>query len=290
MVVDSSENPTSSLKTIKNVQSDLAGKVFLISCGSGLPHQRNVGIQFLSGILDFGSLQVIHFLDDDVNVDEKYFQDSLALIDENPKFVGIGALLSPSNTGKRNVVIRFLLGEPKDGGKIGPSGLVSTVSCNTKTLVETEWIAGGAMALRASVFKTFRFDGRRRMYGEDVEASIRLSRYGQIGVGCPLRVQHRSAQEGKPESATASYFQDIFRFELVSLLPDRVRKSRVILASLILAVGEMSYGRAGRQSSIGHIKFLIDHLLGRELEQENVAWGWSDVSGEQADSLTVVFP
>lgn len=290
VVVDSSENSTSSLNTISNLQPDLVGKIFLIRSGSGLPHQRNVGIQFLSGIVDIGTLKVIHFLDDDVSVDEKYFQDSLALIDKHPNFVGIGALLGTSITKNRNVLVRLLLGEPKDGGKIGPSGLVSTVSCLSKPLIQTEWIAGGAMTLRASVFETFRFDGCRRMYGEDVEASIRLSKYGKIGVGCLLRVEHRSAQEGKPNSATSSYFQDIFRYELIALCPERVRKFRVLLASLILALGKIRANREARQSSIGHTKFLFNYLLGRELEQENVSWGWSDVSGEQTDAHTVIFP
>jgi hypothetical protein len=293
VVVESGTQIFKTKKILAEFALRLPAEVYLLESDFGLPHQRNVALSFIHEHFNVFGLTLIHFLDDDVDVDADYFAACGRAFRDAPFLVALGGQDGQVGISKSSALRRTLLGEPEGQGKIGQSGLVS-VPFSTSGFVETEWIAGGSMTLRYNVINEFRFDGKRRMFGEDVDASIKLSRIGIIGISSEARVFHRGVALGKASRFHSAYQSDLFRLGLISILPGRVMRNKVLSSSAILALHAIGSFLTGRGTgwlaeSRGHSKFIRDVLLKRATVSDSVPWGWSSLEDEQPGKYRLSF-
>lgn len=284
IIVDSSEDTSATVAAVGERNLRRGRSIYLVHSQYGLPHQRNIGIHFLTTLPNHKYMEFVFFLDDDVRVGQDYFSKAQNFLRQNQKVVAVGPANLAEHRGRPRL-LRFLLGEPGDEGRIGPSGLVSNVS-QGQGFIETDWIAGGGLILRAELLKTFRFDGKRRMHGEDVEASLRLSKLGVIGVLRELAYSHSGAKTGKLTHFWESYFSDSFRLELATKASTKVRKSRVVLASIMLFFGEAFSISDSKGGSLGHLRFILDVIFDK-VRFDRVPWGWNDPAGFHPGSYTL---
>ena len=281
IIVDSSSDKLKTIRAVENLHTRENLNLVVLSSNYGLPHQRNVGLSYLLSQQRLDEIACIFFLDDDIDVGVTFFIDAANFLMSEPDLLAIGGCESSTRPTRVTMFRRLFLGEPRGPAQIGPSGLVTVADCKEK-LVEADWIPGGAMIIKAKVFDSFRFDGTRRMFGEDVEASIRLAKKGKIAVYSHLDYRHRKVDSGKVSSREASYFSDAFRLELTYLLPMKVKRSRVILASLSLMLWDFIRGK--QDSSLGHLDFIRDVSTNKKIKRDIVNWGWENIDDEQLGS------
>jgi hypothetical protein len=171
IVVESGQRVVQTKRLLLEYCRNIPVDIYLLESDYGLPHQRNVALSFIQDHLNSCRVSLIHFLDDDLDVDAAYFESCRRAFRDKPLLVALGGQDGNQRYRKSNRLRRVFLGEPYGQGKIGKSGLVSAPH-SPDGFSETDWIAGGAMTIRASVLESFRFDGKKRMFGEDVDASI----------------------------------------------------------------------------------------------------------------------
>lgn len=255
--------------------------VILLRSQPGLPHQRNEALAYLQNLPGAKKLATLHFLDDDVSISKAYFRVVHEFLVTRVDFVGVSGFDTKLAYRKRAFLFRMLLGEPRFPGQIGASGLVAIGHPEDSRVFTAEWMQGGMLNVRADVARNIRFDGKRRMFGEDVEFSLRLGKIGKLGVLGLAEVEHREAQSNKITSTQAAYQSDLFRWNLVELFPERVKRWRVILATMVLAAGA-TLRKGGKSEALGHLAFLVDVAVRPDnMAHDRTPWGWSAPSEDQ---------
>lgn len=157
----------------------------------GIAHQRNQAIDLGREL----NIDVIHFIDDDTEVCDGYFQAIEGRFAAEPKLMGIGGVIlnMEPRTHVRLRRIFYLAGRP---GQVLPSGrnLVGQYpDANADDRVD--WIVGCSMSYRMTAFDERRFDPRLEGYslGEDLDFSFRLSREHPIAVEPTATCVHHMA-------------------------------------------------------------------------------------------------
>ncbi|UZH55630.1 glycosyltransferase family 2 protein [Salinimicrobium tongyeongense] len=188
----------------------------------GLTRQRNFGISKLSP-----EIEIVFFLDDDVIISSKYFEEILGTYKNFPEALGVSGYTINETEWKaveenyeptsgefmfdgwvRKEGSRFLLrrrfglqpDEPPgympefshgySAGFLPPSG---------KTY-EVEMLMGGIASYRKQVFSEFRFSPFFEGYGlyEDADFSLRVSRKGKLYVNTAAKLEHYHDEAGRP--------------------------------------------------------------------------------------------
>lgn len=188
----------------------------------GLTNQRNFGVKKIAS-----SSEIVCFLDDDVVLQEDYFEQLIKTYQIHPDALGVGGYVIdevewrelnnydnalPSEFAidgyARKDSSRFLLRRklgligkdfptfmPKEGhgrsiGFIPPSGKIYRV----------ETFMGGISSFRIQVFKRIRFSSFFEGYGlyEDTDFTLRCSRIGNLYVNTSAKLHHLHDEEGRP--------------------------------------------------------------------------------------------
>ena len=162
----------------------------------GLCLQRNVGIEALPPGIEF-----VSFLDDDVEVHDRYFAEIEHVFTNSPGLAGFsGCIMANGNIGR--TAARGLL----DGYGFGDE--MPFFGAYPKT-----WPAlyGCAMNIRRAWLKAEKFDERLPLYalGEDCEMGFRLSRHGDVGGSGRCPVVHLAARSGRISEYGYGYAQVI---------------------------------------------------------------------------------
>ena len=178
--------------------------------------QRNVGIDAVPTDID-----LIAFLDDDATLEPDALDKMLAFWDAAPADVG-GAAFNMVNHPiqafsrlKRRPLIRALgvySGEP---GRVMPSGWQTMTGFVSKDTY-VDWLPSGAVAWRADVLKTCRFDEFFNGYSylEDLDFSFTIRRDWRLAVVADARYAHHPSANrhasnyafGKTEVRNRLYF------------------------------------------------------------------------------------
>lgn len=269
LIVDSSDKPLSK-ESFRSFSLSQIGEIDYVHSRPGLPYQRNVALNYLKTF--WSESDTIHFLDDDVRVDPEFIGIAKSVLYSHPEASVVGAWDRNSYRAKSSFWRKVTLtGDLKNRGKLLPSGC-SWPASNPITEEIVDWCPGFSLNFSANKLSDFWFDGRYRMYGEDVEACLRLSELGPIIVSPDLSLSHIQNDSGRDQHQAVAYFSDAFRLRLSRLQPQRISKFLVIWSSIALLVGELSASLVGAsdhgvQKAMGHAKFLFDVLIGRTHEQ-----------------------
>ncbi|MDT0645303.1 glycosyltransferase [Zunongwangia sp. F260] len=187
----------------------------------GLTRQRNYGIgKTAKGV------EILCFLDDDIILENDYFEKLVTTYSVYPKAIGVGGYITNEvsweknknapnfeefkmdghirKLGSRNLLrkkLSLLSNQPpgvmpefSNGLSIGflpPSGKVYPV----------EFFMGGVASYRKSLFKKMSFSEYFDGYGlyEDMDFCLRASKVGQLYVNTAARVAHFHEQAGRPD-------------------------------------------------------------------------------------------
>jgi GT2 family glycosyltransferase len=187
----------------------------------GLTRQRNYGIKKTAINID-----IICFLDDDIILEQDYFEKLMDTYSVYPNAIGVGGYISNEvsweksdtvpyfdefkmdgyirNLGSRNLLRKRLgllsnrppgvMPEFSNGLSIGflpPSGKIYPV----------EFFMGGVASYRKEIFEKLAFSEYFQGYGlyEDMDFCLRVSRLDQLYVNTAARVEHHHEQSGRPD-------------------------------------------------------------------------------------------
>lgn len=163
-----------------------------------LPRQRNVAIDCLPP-----SVQIVHFLDDDVTLRPGYFQAIERTFAEHEDLAGIGgvALSPPSSTSMSSSSTKtcspwwrrlFLLDGPHPGHVLLSGSTTPAQQSVPDVLTRTAWLAGCSCSYRRSVFATYRFDPILEGYSpmEDTDFSYRVCQHASLAVEPSAQLIH----------------------------------------------------------------------------------------------------
>lgn len=187
----------------------------------GLTNQRNFGLAKIEA-----GVEVVHFLDDDVLLDERYFQQINASYLEHPEVLGIGGYITNEvnwerisgapqydeyskdgwkrKLGSRNL-LRKRLGilSPAAPGKIPDFSNALPISFLPPTgkLYPVDFFMGCSMSFRKKIFENLQFSEYFHGYGlyEDLDFCIRVSKEGPLMVDSSALLEHYHEASGRPD-------------------------------------------------------------------------------------------
>lgn len=281
VIVDSSEEAWTRAKFLA-LEHSAPFKLHYLHAREGLPYQRNVGLAHLKNLKT--KSPVVHFLDDDVEIPPNFFSVACDFLKVNPGAVAVGAYDCNLRPPKPFWLGNLLgLTSPKNKGSLLPSG-IALAPHKILEAAPVTWLPGFGMSVRYAAVQIpgSIWDSSHRMYGEDVSASLRLGLLGQLWVIPEHFLVHKEALSGREALTARAYFSDGFRMRLTELAPNKVRASKVMVATLALLIGEclLAFAQAdsGRFGSVvGHARFLNDWAR-RKLRSQLVTHDFSDLS------------
>ena len=166
---------------------------------SGTPagtRQRNAGIDLLPESVD-----VVHFIDDDVTLWAGYFDALRRALDRNPQILGVGGIIAESDESSPCPSVywehRLFLLQMNQPSRVLPSGQTTPAwPLPGRTAQPAEWLATGASSYRTSVFSEHRFDPSAKGPSprfEDLDFSFRVAQDGPLAVVPGARCIHRGS-------------------------------------------------------------------------------------------------
>jgi GT2 family glycosyltransferase len=217
-------------------------RVIHIKSEPGLPFQRNLGIELAKRI---GDPEILAFLDDDVSVPHDYFQNVRSEFQIRPDAACIAGFDSNLHLRDAHLFEKmvFLRGV-NDQGKLLASGIAVPVT-QINGLLQTDWAPGHSLNVALWALSEVRFNARIRMYGEDVEFLIRLSKQGPIYTSSKLGIQHNPEPSGRDAAAPAEMFNAGFRWWLAAEYPEKFSRMKVLVSSGALMFGYLIKAIAG---------------------------------------------
>jgi len=145
--------------------------------------QRNVA-------LDLVRADLVAFFDDDVELEADYLSHVVRWFEEHPACVGLsGNIVNERPRHPLSKVYRWLFALANDDGRLRRSGEVAYVRLPTSP-TRVDALSGGNMTFRAREVSGLRFDQDMVFFAEDIDFSLRASRYGELWMIPEARLLH----------------------------------------------------------------------------------------------------
>jgi GT2 family glycosyltransferase len=221
LIIDGSTNGETKEMLSKNAFKNL--NYFLVKDRDrGLTKQRNFGITQCNN-----SSEVICFLDDDIVLEDDYFEEIIHGYKQYPNALGIGGYIVNENKWsfvgqnykasikefyydgwKLKEGSRFILRKYLGLDSNQPPGYSSDFSHGrsvgflppTNKIYPVEQLMGGVSSFKKEVFTTFSFSHYFDGYGlyEDADFTIRVSKKGQLYLNTAAKLNHYHDASGRP--------------------------------------------------------------------------------------------
>jgi cellulose synthase/poly-beta-1,6-N-acetylglucosamine synthase-like glycosyltransferase len=248
IVIDSSENDSSISPVYRFSNLDY------YKSKPGLTHQRNIGISKIPKNTDY-----CHFFDDDVILEDTYLLNFNIYVKSNSDIkIATGRQLELSSSNFFISLVRLL----KLSGKMLNNGI--NTSPNFQNSVDEtllEWMPGCNMIIASELLggNGVLFDEVNRSgysMGEDVDISIKLSRYGQIFY-LPKCVYKHNLSTNNRASEVKKYLEFLnHRLLLTRDFPEKFKRNtlevsvrlELILFSLLYFFSRKSYFKSWREA------------------------------------------
>lgn len=188
---------------------------------SGAPagtRQRNAGVDLLPD-----SVEVIHFIDDDVALRPGYFETILGALRRHPSLLGVGGVILESGEGSSGPPVhwaeRFFLLRSDQPSRVLPSGQTTAAwSTGERKVQPADWLSTCASSYRAEVFETHRFDSTVEGPSprlEDLDFSFRVAQDGPLAVVAEARCVHRVSPRNRRDTAATTRERLVRRYWFV---------------------------------------------------------------------------
>lgn len=180
-----------------------------------LARQRNTAVDRLPPSVD-----VVHFIDDDVTVHEGYFERLSAVLRTHSDIGGVGGIVrEPMKNAPRGhsrpLQSLFFLSHPEDGHVL-PSGCTTSAQRPSRTqtsgLRDTEWL-NGCSSYRRSLLNQHRFDDGLTGYSmlEDLDLSYRIRHQARLAVDPEAYLTHRRSARNRIDTEQYNYALTVHR-------------------------------------------------------------------------------
>lgn len=270
--VDSSDD-SGTENVVMAAQHSISGvSLIYIHARPGAPNQKNVGLEYLENQAQYEQLAFVSFLDDDIRPNSDYFTHLVKLFEENREVCCLGGFDLSLKPAKNSLLRRlFFLSDSSPGGKILPSGICTTIVPNQR-LEQVQWVPGGMQSYRMAAIRSLRFDGRVRIYGDEVEFQTRLPDQNCIFTSNLLGVVHLGATLNKDKARDEQGYMDGFRWTLATRSIAGVRKWAVLSTTGALAFGSFALFLIGKRTTgfqefLGHLDFFYRLCKRQEVQQ-----------------------
>ena len=194
-IVDASSDARTAA-VVDEFRADL--HIWFVRSSPSTTRQRNRGI-------DSSTAPIVHFLDDDVELDPGYLGEIVDVFDRDKDLEvgGVGGL--PTNQVQRRTsrLQRAILSRLRTPGRVLRSGRGILVYGADEEL-EVDWLSGCCMSFRTEIIRAERFDDRGHGYvvGEDLDVSYRIRQHHRLLVTPRARLVHHEAPRNRLSAAT----------------------------------------------------------------------------------------
>lgn len=271
--VDSSDDSQSE-SHIREFSKNWPGQIHYLKSKSGLPYQRNIGIDFINSMTESDEITIISFTDDDCMLSKNYFSEVLKCFVEMPKCVAVTGIISQTETSRASWLHLLFKLRSNKHGIILKSGVTSSPFALYKP-EKCEWMPGGSMNIARRIFNDLKFDSKLRMYGEDLKFSLGIKQLGFMYVSPTAKIEHLEATAGKDSYDKIILHTLAVRWLLSDEFPNSISKKWIaisVLGDLLLCFLNViriknTYNQLQRVKA--NIKFLLGVLLRKDLIQWN---------------------
>lgn len=180
--------------------------------------------------------QIVHFIDDDVEVEPDYFRELVQALRDSPQAAGVGgAVASPdgANIVNRPTLIgRLALKESLHPGRVLRSGH-NIGSFDSPKAINVDWLPGCSMSFRMSAIRGLKFDERREdIPGEDVDFGLRALERGPLIFTPAARLIHHVSPTNRHDYPWWVRGSVRNRWMLAVDFPHRVSRGLVVYSSI----------------------------------------------------------
>jgi glycosyltransferase involved in cell wall biosynthesis len=221
LIIDGSTNEETGIVLKKNRFEDL--KYFMVLAESrGLTKQRNYGIERVGS-----EMEIVCFLDDDIVLENDYFEQLLKTYEIYPEALGVGGYIINESQckyvgehyqaksdeyffdgWKRKDGSRFILRKKLGLDSDCPPGYSSLYSHGRSVgflppsgkVYEVEMLMGGVSSFRKKVFESLQFSTYFEGYGlyEDADFTLRVAKLGKLYLNTAAKLNHYHDAFGRP--------------------------------------------------------------------------------------------
>jgi len=182
----------------------------------GLTRQRNAAIRALGS-----DVELVHFVDDDVVLDERYVGEIRRAFAE-ADVGGVGGMIANAPQPRPYLLRRIFLLDSRRPGALLRSGR-NILGTGLHDTADVDWLSGCCMSFRAEVLRAHAFDESMTGYalGEDVDYSIRVGHEHRLVISPFALVQHLSSPLNRLSIVQWSAGEVVARYARVRRYPDR---------------------------------------------------------------------
>ena len=240
-----------------------------LSASPGLPHQRNIGIEYV--LTHVNTPALIHFLDDDVEAMPGYFHQIAAVFAARPDAVCVGGRDIAREIRPIPLATRLIGTNSYREGRILRTAW--NIHCfSTDAVLQVEWLSGLSQSFRSDKLGAIRFDEGIRFYGEDVDMHVRCSAIGSLYWTPFAEVRHLESTVTRADEDEVMMWSVGAKWMLCRNYPDRFSKSLFLLATVMhmamkAVSGVLHRDSADLRTARGHARFLGRLITRRPMRQ-----------------------
>ena len=211
----------------------------------GLSIQRNVALAEVDE-------EIVHFIDDDVEVEPDYFREILQVFRDSSDVSGVGGAMAglgfggaaaPVGGHRPGLFARLTLQSSVHRGRVLRSGC-NTGCYDSPSALNVDWLPGCSMSFRMSAISGLKFaeDRTGPNPGEDVDFGLKALDRGRLVYTPRARLVHHVSSSNRPDPTDWIRAGVRSRWMLAADFPHRVSRGLVIYSSI--AQGLWVGGRA----------------------------------------------
>ena len=183
---------------------------------------KNIGTKYASG-------EIISFLDDDVTIDEKYYDEIIKIYGQHPEALGVeGRIVFEEKKGIKFILLQilgklFYLGfKEKNKCKLLPS--LGVVYSTGDKIINCEWLSG-ASTFKKTILEKIKPDENLKKYSdnEDLDLSYRMFKKhpNSLFISPKARYWHKLSKQGRLMKGDLICMSEIYRLYLFYKLIDQ---------------------------------------------------------------------
>ena len=179
-----------------------------------LARQRNYALDSLPP-----SVEIVHFVDDDVTVEDGYFTEIRRFLQANPNAGGAGGVIQEpavSSPSYPSLLRRLFLLDSDSPGRVLPSGQTTSAqlrAVSPTSALQADWLCGCSCSFRQSLLEKHRFDASLKGYSmlEDLDLSYRIGQEAPLYVVPRASLVHHRSPINRQDAADYMYHQVVHR-------------------------------------------------------------------------------
>ena len=235
IIVDNSDKDKDKIeKIIKNLKPSFAKKKVDLKYirnekENSLTVAKNIGIKYASG-------EIMSFLDDDVTIDEKYYEEIIKIYKQFPEALGVEGQLAYEEEGGIKFIFLQILGKlfylgfkEKNKCKLLPS--LGVVYSTGDKIINCEWLSG-ASTFKKNILEKIKPDENLKKYSdnEDLDLSYRMFKKhpNSLFISPKARYWHKLSKQGRLMKGDLICMSEIYRLYLFYKLIDQNLKNKLI--------------------------------------------------------------